>query len=205
MNTEILIIDDNFDIFDPLVIELKERFPDANVTIQNNPTDGLNYVLANLSKKIIVLLDYNFQTGQPKGDEILSKIRKKTSLVYVIIMTAQQFSTIQHDKLVDIVNNDALAVVQNTVDTSEILKIVSKAEQQLSVRVDCVLEQWIANNHSEDEQNEPYLTTASGKIYTLKDILIEIRQQTEFGKKMERNILMLAVDLLTRGKKQVDD
>jgi DNA-binding NtrC family response regulator len=204
MNTEILIIDDNFDMFDPLVIELQGRFPDANVTVQTNPNDGLSYVLANLSKKIIVLLDYNFKTGQPKGDEILSKIREKTSLIYVIIMTAQQFSSIQHDKLVDIVNNDALAVVQNTVDVSEILEIVSKAEQQLSVRVDCVLEQWIAN-HSEDEQSEPYITTASGQTYTLTDILTEIRQQTEFGKKMERNILMLAVDLLTRGKKQVDD
>ena len=99
-------------------------------------------------------------------------------------------------------NNDALAIVQNTVDTSEILKIVSKAEQQFSVRVDCILEQWILN-HSENEQNEPYLTTTSGEEYTLKKILEEIRQQTDFGKKMERNIMMLAVDLLTRGKKQV--
>ena len=204
MNTEILIIDDNFDIFDPWVIRLQEHFPDANVTVQNNPTDGLNYVLANLSKKIIVLLDYNFQTGQPKGHDILLKIREKTSLAYVILMTAKPFGTIPHEELVDFINNDTLAIVQNTDDTSKIINIVSKAEQQLSVRVDCVLEQWIAN-HSEDEQNEPYLTTASGQTYTLKDILTEIRQETEFGKKMERNILMLAVDLLTRGKKQVDD
>ena len=204
MNTEILIIDDNFDMFDPLIVELKEHFPDANVTLQNNPIDGLNYVLANLSKKIIVLLDYHFKTGQPKGYDILLKIREKSSLVYVILMTAQQFSTIPHEKLVDFVNNDTLAVIQNTVDTSEIIRIVAKAEQQLNVRVDCVLEQWIAK-HSEDEQNESYLTTTSGQVYTLKNILTEIRQGTEFGKAMERKILLLAVDLLTRGKKQVDD
>jgi DNA-binding NtrC family response regulator len=204
MNTEILIIDDNFDMFDPLVIELKEHFPNANVTVQNNPEDGLNYILTNLSKKIIVLLDYNFKTGQPKGLDILLKIRKKTSLVYVIIMTAKQFSTIPHTELIDLVNNDTMAIVQNTVDTSEIINIVSKAEQQLSVRVDCVLEQWISNR-SEDEQNAPYLTTTSGEKYTLKDILQHIRQQTDFGKKMERNIMMLAVDLLTRGKKQIND
>ncbi|WP_315264425.1 hypothetical protein [Tannerella forsythia] len=203
-NTEIVIIDDSFEMFDPLVVELREHFPAANVTIKNNPDEGLKFVLANLSKKIIVLLDYNFKTGQPKGHDILLKIREATSLVYVIIMTAKQFSTIPHTELVDFVNNDALAVVQNTVDTAEILKLVSKAAQQLSVRVDCVLEQWISN-HSEDKQNESYLTTSTGKTYTLKDILKEIRQQSDFGKKMERNIIMLAIDLLTRGKKQVSN
>jgi len=203
-NTEIVIIDDNFDIFDPLVVELRENFPQATVCVINNPDEGLRFVLTNLSKKIIVLLDYSFKTGQPKGHEILLKIREKTSLVYVILMTAKPFSTIPHDELVDFVNNDTLALVQNTADTSEILKIVSKAEQQLNVRVDCVLEQWILN-HSEEEQNEPYLSTASGKTYTLKEILTEIRQGTEFGKAIERKILLLAVDLLTRGKKQIDD
>lgn len=203
-NTEIVIIDDSFEMFDPLVVELREHFPAANITIKNNPDEGLKFVLANLSKKIIVLLDYNFKTGQPKGHDILLKIREATSLVYVIIMTAKQFSTIPHTELVDFVNNDALAVVQNTVDTAEILKLVSKAAQQLSVRVDCVLEQWISN-HSEDKQNESYLTTSTGKTYTLKDILKEIRQQSDFGKKMERNIIMLAIDLLTRGKKQVSN
>lgn len=202
-NTEIVIIDDSFDIFDPLVVELRENFPQANVTVINNPDEGLKFILSNLSKKIIVLLDYNFKTGQPKGHDILLKIREATSLVYVIIMTAKQFSTIPHSELVDFVNNDALAIVQNTVDTSEIIKLVLKASQQLSVRVDCVLEQWISN-HSEDKQNEPYLTTSSGETYTLKGVLNEIRQQTDFGRKIERNIMMLAIDLLTRGKKQVN-
>lgn len=203
-NTEIVIIDDSFDMFDPLVVELREKFPEANVSVINSPEDGLKFVLANLSKKIIVLLDYNFKTGQPKGHNILLKIREQTSLVYVIIMTAKQFSTIPHEELVDFVNNDALAVVQNTVDTKDIISLVSKAAQQLNVRVDCVLEQWILN-HSEDEQKELYLTTTKGEQFSLKDILREIRQQTDFGKKMERNIMMLAVDLLTRGKKQVND
>lgn len=203
-NTEIVIIDDSFDIFDPLVVELREHFPEANVTVINNPDEGLKFVLANLSKKIIVLLDYNFKTGQPKGHDVLLKIRETTSLVYVIMMTAKQFSTIPHAELVDFINNDALAIVQNTIDTAEILKIVSKADQQLSVRVDCILEQWISN-HSEEELAEPYLTTITGEAYTLKDILKEIRQQSDFGKKMERNIMMLAVDLLTRGKKQVNN
>ena len=175
-NTEIVIIDDSFDIFDPLVVELREHFSEANVTVINNPDEGLKFVLANLSKKIIVLLDYNFKTGQPKGHDVLLKIRETTSLVYVIMMTAKQFSTIPHAELVDFINNDALAIVQNTIDTAEILKIVSKADQQLSVRVDCILEQWISN-HSEEELAEPYLTTITGVIsqsgheFTVRDFI----------------------------------
>lgn len=66
------------------------------------------------------------------------------------------------------------------------------------------LGQWISN-HSEDEQNEAYLTTSTGETYTLKHILSEIMSQTEFGQKMARGIAMLAVDLLARGKKQVSE
>lgn len=76
--------------------------------------------------------------------------------------------------------------------------------QQPNASVCHALERWILN-HSEDEQNEPYLITTTGETYSLKDILKEIRQQTEFGRKMEQNIIMLAVDLLTRGKRVIND
>jgi hypothetical protein len=106
--------------------------------------------------------------------------------------------------MVEYVNKDALAIIDKTVSLEDKIKLVKKAIHTLDVNVDSVLEQWI-NSHTEKEQNEPYLTTKSGKTYTLKSILTEIRQQTEFGKSMEQKILLLAVDLLTRGKKQVDD
>lgn len=205
-NTEIVIIDDTFEPLDPLVVELKEKYPEANTVVINSPIEGLNYVMqqVDLAKKIIVLLDYNFKTGEPKGHDILLKIREKTSLVYVIIMTAKQFSTIPHNELIDFVNNDALAVVQNTVDTSEIIDLVDKASYQLSTRIDCALEQWIVN-HPEDDLNAPYLRTTTGEKYSLKDILAEVRKKSVFGKKMEHNIIMLAIDLLTRGKREVDN
>lgn len=102
----------------------------------------------------------------------------------------------------DFVNNNALAIVQNTSDTKEIVSIVDKAIQQLSVRVDCALEQWISK-HSEDDQKKPYLLTSDGRELTLRDILKEIRTETSLGQKLERNIIMLAIDLLTRDKKQL--
>jgi hypothetical protein len=122
----------------------------------------------------------------------------------VIIITAKFIDDISNKELVTYINKDALAVIDKTTSLTEKIECIKKAIHSLDIRVDCALEQWIAN-HSENEQNEPYLTTTSGETYTLKDILKQIRQQTVFGKKMECNILMLAVDLLTRGKKKISD
>jgi len=160
-------------------------------------------VLDNLNNKMIVLLDYDLGANET-ATHIFTEIRKKTSLLYVIIITAKLINDISRDELVTYINQDALAIVDKTVSINERIEIVRNAIHSLDVRIDCVLEQWILNR-SEDEQNAPYLTTMSGVKYTLRDILQQIRQQTDFGKKMERNILMLAVDLLTCGKKQVND
>jgi DNA-binding NtrC family response regulator len=203
-NLNIIVIDDNLKETDPLLVQLKLTFHEACITLMTSAQEGLEYILANLNSKMIVMLDYDLGANEPNGTELFIKIREKTSLLYVIIITAKLIDDISRTELVTYINKDALAIVDKTVSLADKIAVVQEAVHALDVRVDCVLEQWIAN-HSEDERNAPYLTTSSGKTYTLKEILTEIRQQTEFGKKMERNIMMLAVDLLTRGKKQVND
>jgi len=200
----IIVIDDNIKKTDPLLVQLRLNFIDANIILKENAKDGLKYILDNLNSKMIVLLDYDLGAGEPNGTEIFLKIREKTALLYVIIITAKLIDNIPNKELVTFINKDALAVIDKTTSLENRIKLVKNAIHALDVRVDCVLEQWITN-HSDDKQNEPYLTTSSGETYTLKDILTEIRQQTEFGRKMERNIMMLAIDLLTRGKRQVDN
>jgi len=199
----IVVIDDNLKETDPLLVQLRQNFNNANIILKNNKDDGLEYIINNLNSKMIVLLDYDLGNGHT-GTEVLLKIREKTSLLYVIIITAKLISDIKNIELVEYVNKDALAFVDRTNDITYKINLVKKAVHSLDVRIDCVLEQWI-NRHTEEEQNEPYLITTSGKEHTLKSILTEIRQQTEFGKSMERKILMLAVDLLTRGKKKIND
>jgi hypothetical protein len=200
----IVVIDDNLKETDPLIVQLQLEYEDACVILKNNTKDGLKYILENLNGKMIVILDYDFGKDVPNGTEVFLKIREKTSLVYVIIITAKFVDEIPRKDLMDYINKDALAFVDKTVALEEKVSLVKDAIHKLDIRVDCMLEQWILN-HSEDRQNEPYLTTSTGKIYTLQNILTEIRQQTDFGRKMERNIMMLAVDLLTRGKKQVSN
>jgi len=199
----IIVIDDYMKKDDPFLVELALNFTDANIVLKNNNKDGLDYIMENINSKMIVLLDYDMGGGET-GTEIFFKIREKTALIYIIIITAKMIDNIPNKELAEYINKDALAIVDKTISIKDRINIVKKAVHALDVRLDCVLEQWI-NKHSEKEQNEPYLTTVSGKEYTLKDILVEIRQQTEFGKSMERKMLLLTVDLLTRGKKQIDD
>ena len=200
---KIIVIDDSMRNTDPLIIELKLNFINADIILKNNLTDGLEYVLKNLDSKMVVLLDYDLGAGNT-GTEVFLEIRKKTALLYVIIITAKLFDDIPNKALVEFINKDALAIIDKTTSLEDRINLVKKAIHTLDVRIDCVLEQWI-NRHTEDEQNEPYLTTSSGAEHTLKSILNEIRQQTDLGKSMERKILMLAVHLLTQGKEKIDD
>ena len=199
----IIVIDDLMKKNDPLLAQLKLKFTDAEIILENNIQDGLDYIMQNLNNKMIVLLDYDLG-ARHTGTEIFLKIREKTALLYVIIITAKLTDDIPKNELVNYINKDALAIIDKNVSLEDRIDLIEKARHALEVRVDCVLEQWI-KGHSEEEQNVPYLTTLSGAQYTLKNILTEIRQQTKFGKAMERKILMLAVDLLTRGKRQIDD
>ena len=202
--TNIIVIDDNLKATDPLLVQLKLVFKDAEIVLKTSAKEGLDYVLANLNSKMIVLLDYDLGAGEPNGTEIFLKIREKTSLLYIIIVTAKLIDDIPNRELVDYINKDALAIADKTISLEEKINLVSEAIHKLDVKVDSILEQWILR-HTEAELREPYLVTSSGKEYTLAAILEEIRHSSQFGKEMERNILMLAVDLLTRGKKQIHD
>lgn len=198
---KIVIIDDNIGSNDPLIATLGIEMPDAEVVLKNNAQEGLDYVLENLSSKMIVLLDYDLGNANLNGTQILSEIREKTSLIYIIIITAKSIDQIPNESLRTYINKDALAFVEKTEDLKDRINLIKKASYSLDARVDSILEQWV-NNHPEEEREQIYLKTSS-KEYSLNDILQEIRQQTDFGKGLERKILLLAVDLLTRGKKDL--
>ena len=203
-NTQIVIIDDHRNETDPLIINLKMKFNKVDIVLKTKAREGLDYILANLNKKTIVLLDYDLGSGEPTGTLILNDIRKKTSLVYVIMVTANNLDNIPRSDLVDYINKDAFAFISRTITLTEIEPLIEKALHFLDARVDSILEQWL-NRHSESDMLKPYLKSSSGKTYNMKDVLAEIRLQTPFGKDMERSILMLAVDLLTRNKRQIND
>lgn len=202
---KVIIIHDDLEEDDPLVVELRTKYGDENVVLQTESQRGLDYVLANLSEKAIVILDLQFKGNEPRGVDVFEKIRERTSLIYIILWTANSLSSVSHEDLVKFINNDALAFISSTADSYEsILEAVDKAAHSLETRVASVLEQWI-NSQDEQKKEAPYLTTETGKTYSLAQILNEIRHQAPVGKQMERNILLLAVDLLARQKEKIHD
>ncbi|ASS50379.1 MAG: hypothetical protein A3D31_12490 [Candidatus Fluviicola riflensis] len=201
---KILIINDDMHINDPLIISLKEEYGEENVLLEKKSSEALKYILNNLTSKMIVLLDFDLGVGEPHAPEVIEKIRENTSLIYVIVITAKLFENIPNESLIKFINNDALAMIAATMDTKHILEYVRKAAHQLDVRIDCVLEQWIAKR-SQDELEKPYLTTKSGITYTLEDLMVEIRKETPIGQQLEKSILQLAIELLTNGSKQLND
>jgi FixJ family two-component response regulator len=201
---KIVIIHDDLSEDDPLLVELRDTYGSDNVTLKKESQGGLDYVLANLSEKAIVILDLTFKANEPSGVDVFDKIRERTSLIYIIVLTAKDVHQVAAEDLVKFINNDALAFIPVTDSYQKVLEAVARAAHELDTSVPSVLEQWISRQ-SDDVKNAPYVTTETGKRFTLGNLLDEIRKQTAFGKKMEKNILLLAVDLLTRQKERIDD
>lgn len=201
---KILIIDDLLKDNAPLVVDLKEKYGENSIIRFKQSKDGLDYVKANISQKMVIILDWEFSKGEMQGIDVFDEIRKETSLIYIIINTAKALSDISSLDLKKLINNDAMAIVDKTDGYKATLKFVEEAIHQLDSRLESVLEQWI-NRHSDDERIKPFIATRSGEIYNLNDLLKEIRQKTELGKDMERKMIYLTIDLLARGKEKIND
>jgi hypothetical protein len=104
----IVVIHDDWNEKHPVVVELKERFGDNNVIFINESQKGIDYLFKLPPRKTIVLLDYNFKTGEPSGGDVFRKIREKSSLIYVIIITKSQTKDIRAEDMLQFVNNHAV-------------------------------------------------------------------------------------------------
>lgn len=196
-NIVIIIIDDNFAFNDPLVIKLKEDFKDVQVLV---PQKGLSYIKENLAQNIVILLDIKMPYHL-NGHQVLNEIRKISFNIPVLI-----FSAVEEEKetFSDFLNNKAIGFIKKDSNYKDIIKKVHQVvETELIHNVDNVLEKWI-EKQDEEMKNKPFLTIPGDKTYSLKDLLIEIRQQTEVGKKMQSNVTRLAIDLLGRNKKEIE-
>jgi len=202
--TKVIVIHDDLDKNDPLIISIQENYGEENTMFFKKSEEGLQYVLNNLTQKLIVLLDLNFKSNEPSGVDVFESIREKTALVYVIIMTASSLNSVNNNDLVKFINNDALAFIQSTDDYQDVLKLINKAAHQLDVRVDSVLEEWITKL-SDEERQKPYLKLKEDREFSLNEILTSIREQGDIGKLLEKNILKLAIDLLTRQKRNLNE
>ena len=71
----IIFIDDNFNAMSTLVQTMSVEFPQADVSrIFNDPDKGVQYVLDNLDKQMIVFVDWNYKGTTKKGLSLINEI-----------------------------------------------------------------------------------------------------------------------------------
>ena len=196
MKTEILIIDDHMSLHDPFVRSIRKNRPEAVVTVLDDAGKGVEYISNDLRKKVVVFLDCRFDSGI-QGVDALRRIREKTSLVYIVMMSANPLSQMEEETLKAMINHRGIFFISNT-EMDKALELIEKIEYLMDSKVDCVLEQWIMDR-DDIVSNEPYIIVG-GVEYSLRDILDEIRLQTPFGKEVEKKMVRLAVHLLQNKK-----
>ena len=201
----IVFIDDDQEVTErPLYFKLEEKYGQDNIIWHDNPNSALEYIEKNLDKKTIILLDYDFGSQTSNGLEIFQKLQEVSSLLYIILYTAKSVN-IPNKQLITFINDHLMGLVDKTSGGyEEALLQVENAVKYLNNRVDCILEEWILR-HKKFKREEPYLRVNEEKSYSLSEILSEIRQDTEFGRRMSSNIISTAITLLQRDIEKLDE
>ncbi len=202
LDATIVIIDDDKALNNPdsgFMIELNMNF--ESIQFFYKQEDGLEYIKANLNKRIIVLLDLGFPSGTPNGHAILESIRETSFLIPVLI-----WSGVDEDKesFADLINNRAYAFLNKNASTEEIIGKLKEAYNYADNDISIALEEWIVA-HSDEQKEKPYLLTVDGRQLSLNELLNEIRMQSNTGKYFSKNLSKLTIDLLTRNKEKLDD
>jgi DNA-binding NtrC family response regulator len=195
-NVNIIIIDDELDLEDdPLVFELNQIYNSVNIL--HTPDEGIEFVKNNLNQKNIVLLDYRFTADIHNGSFVLDEIRKVSKSIPVILWTANADKI---NEYVEIINNQVFAVMAKA-PYEPLLEKIKEAEILLNSSIEGALEEWILIQ--KENQDQPYMITVNGEQYTLNDLLRLIRLEDPIGKEIEKDLIMLTIDLLLRQKEKL--
>ena len=196
----IIIVDDNMKPTDAFIMWMKKKVLNAEVESFRTVEEALSFIFEHLEEKMIIFLDCKFNMGL-QGVDGLMKIREKTSLVSVVMMSANSLNQMENLELEAMINSDKLYFIKNG-DLKKAEKLVAEIQKKWVSELDCVLEQWV-KNHNSEVRSKPYMVTSEG-VLSLNDVLVRIRMRTSLGLKLEKQILQVAVDSLTKDIKQND-
>lgn len=196
----IIIVDDNMKPTDAFIMWMKKKVLNAEVVSFRTVEEALSFIFEHLEEKMIIFLDCKFNMGL-QGVDGLMKIREKTSLVSVVMMSANSLNQMENLELEAMINSDKLYFIKNG-DLKKAEKLVAEIQKKWVSELDSVLEQWV-KNHNSEVRSKPYMVTSEG-VLSLNDVLVRIRMRTSLGLKLEKQILQVAVDSLTKDIKQND-
>lgn len=178
----IIIVDDTMGEKDPFIVELKLTYQkEAVVSYFENVQEAMAFVDEHMSERMIIIMDCRFGSVWQGVDAVIN-LRKKTSLIYVIMMSANSITQLSGNDIMNLINMDSLFFIKNT-DIEGAKERIEQIRTQWNARFDCVLEEWLLR-HPEDNTKEAF--SELGKTYTWNDILVELRHQTKVGKSFEQ-------------------
>ena len=186
MSFKVVFIDDNLKkgLREPFVNSIKKLRPEIEPSVFINPEEGRSYVLENLNSRMIVFLDCRFDGYGLQGINLLKQIRENTSLLYIVMMSANNLGQIAGVDLVEMINQDYIWFLdRNNSTVQDACKLIDTISALWDSRFDCVLEHWLIR-HQEDKEKVVY--SQNNKVYTWGQLLDEVRKQTEVGKDFER-------------------
>lgn len=200
---EVVFIHDNVPEHSYLITRLKEDF--ESVRLISDPDEGTLYLAQHAADKIIVVLDINFGDGVTNGYQVLNAIRERTFLIEVIILSADDLpDTNVIERIPQLVGmNPSDYIIRGKGKwMDQVVKSVTKAKIHMDNSISGAIEEWISIQ-DQRKRSEPFIVSAYGKEYSLDDILKEVRLQTEFGQRFKKDLLMLTIDRLIRGKENL--
>lgn len=189
----IVVIDD--DPNDSWVSDMQLAYKNAVVKSFASPQEAMEYVDANLTFKTIIFLDCYFD-GKQLGASSLLNIREKSSLISVVMMSAQNLSRMNEAELIELINARDLYYVKKPEVEDKYTNIISQIQDSWKNSFDCNLEKWLLNN----ESNDKIVYYANGKGYSAKDVLHAIRQQDEVGRIIQTAMNLYTIDALLKSK-----
>lgn len=186
MEYKVVFIDDNMKKGpnDPFVRAVHKLRPSAEVSVFEDPSVGLKYILENLNNKMIAFVDCRFDGYGLQGINVLKQIRENTSLLYIVMMSANNLKQIADIDLAEMINQDYIWFFdRNNGTVNDACDLIDKISSLWDSRFDCVLEQWLIR-HQEDKDKVVF--TKDKTSYTWGELLTEVRLQTEVGRDFER-------------------
>ncbi len=178
----IVVVDDTMGDKDPFVVELKLEFQnDANVTYFRAVDEAMSFVDAHMSERIILIMDCRFGSVW-QGIDAVKTLREKTSLIYVIMISANNVTQLSNSDIISLINTDNIFFIKNT-DIEGAKEKINLICRLWDSRFDCVLERWLIR-HKED--NDKVVYSHNDRAFTWGELLNEVRLQTEEGKNFER-------------------
>ena len=145
----------------------------------------------------VVIADWRM--GEMNGLQLLHNIDQMHPFAKVIIITG--FG--DESTAIEAHHYHAFDYLKKPVDIDELLNKVQEAIQRKD-GVIAAIEDWVARHPEEAAQplKATLSKTQETQVWSAKDILEEIKSNTERGRKEYRKLIQLTIDLLTRGRIQ---